>query len=129
MASGLVLNENTHWITFHSGYDFGYMLKLLTCEELPGDIDSFIHKLQIFFPNIIDLKYVTQALGQNYHGGLQAIASSVGVKRIGTMHQAGSDSLITGGLYFELKKLHSDFKDSKFNGILFGINDTSEYCD
>lgn len=29
MQSGLVLNRKNHWITFHGGMDFGYLLKLL----------------------------------------------------------------------------------------------------
>ena len=124
MASGLVLNENTHWLTFHSGYDFGYMLKLLTCEKLPNNLIEFMKKIKIFFPNVIDLKYVTNKISQTYHGGLQAIGNSLNVQRIGTMHQAGSDSLITGGVYFKLKEKHgSDFDDNLFNGILYGIND------
>ena len=45
MASGLVLNEKTHWLTFHSGYNFGYMLKLHMCEKLPPNIEQFIAKV------------------------------------------------------------------------------------
>ena len=41
--------------------------------------------------------------GQGYHDSLQAIATNLFVQRIGTMHQAGSDSLITGSVCFKLK--------------------------
>ena len=32
---GLVLMDNVNWLSFHSGYDFGYLLKILTCQNLP----------------------------------------------------------------------------------------------
>lgn len=38
MTSGLVLLPNVTWISFHSGYDFGYLLKLLTCSNLPAQV-------------------------------------------------------------------------------------------
>ena len=36
ITSGLVLMDNVRWISFHGGYDFGYLLKLLTCTALPA---------------------------------------------------------------------------------------------
>lgn len=36
MTSGLVLLPNVTWLSFHSGYDFGYLIKLLTCSNLPA---------------------------------------------------------------------------------------------
>ena len=35
MMIGVVLMENVKWLSFHSGYDFGYLLKILTCQNLP----------------------------------------------------------------------------------------------
>jgi len=37
MTSGLVLCDNIKWITFHSAYDFGYLLKVLTNTSLPSE--------------------------------------------------------------------------------------------
>ena len=56
MMSGLVLNEDIKWISFHSSYEFGYLLKTLTCSELPLDEASFIDLLQTYFPSIYDVK-------------------------------------------------------------------------
>ena len=40
MMSGLVLVDEVKWISFHSGYDFGYLLKILTCSALPSTEES-----------------------------------------------------------------------------------------
>ena len=46
-TSGVVLNEDVKWVSFHSGYDFGYLLKVLTCTPLPADEDSFFELLRV----------------------------------------------------------------------------------
>lgn len=38
MTSGLVLLPNVTWLSFHSGYDFGYLVKLLTSTPLPAQV-------------------------------------------------------------------------------------------
>lgn len=41
LVSGVVLIPDVRWITFHSGYDFGYLLKLVTCLPLPATEAEF----------------------------------------------------------------------------------------
>jgi CCR4-NOT transcription complex subunit 7/8 len=41
ITSGLCLNPEVHWITFHGGVDFGYILKVLIGTDLPNDEQSF----------------------------------------------------------------------------------------
>lgn len=40
------------WITFHSGYDFGYLLKLLTCSSLPANEGEFFQLLKVRLPAV-----------------------------------------------------------------------------
>jgi len=41
MTSGVVLSEQVRWLSFHSGYDFGYMLRMLTDLNLPEEEEDF----------------------------------------------------------------------------------------
>lgn len=56
MMSGLVLNEDVKWISFHSSYDFGYLLKTLTCTDLALEESGFLDILTTYFPCIYDVK-------------------------------------------------------------------------
>lgn len=67
MSSGVVLNDELKWITFHSGYDFGYLLKVLTNQQLPATEVEFFELLNIYFPNIYDMKYLMKFC-DNLHG-------------------------------------------------------------
>ncbi|KAJ0703724.1 putative poly(A)-specific ribonuclease [Helianthus annuus] len=48
MSSSIVLNDNVYWVTFHSGYDFGYLLKVLTCRSLPDTQTGFFNLINMF---------------------------------------------------------------------------------
>jgi len=129
MVSGVVLNDDVRWITFHSGYDFGYLLKLLTCTRLPENESDFFELLYKYFPQIFDIKYMMKCLG-NIHGGLNKLADTLQVERIGQQHQAGSDSLLTAFTFFKL--LSSKFSDEgveRFTGILYGLGRDSTDSD
>lgn len=50
ITSGLVMNDEVKWISFHSYYDFGYLIKLLTQEEIPQAESEFFEMLKLYFP-------------------------------------------------------------------------------
>ena len=122
MMSGLVLSDEVKWLTFHCSYDFGYLLKTLTCEALPEEESTFMDMLKTYFPNIYDVKYM-MTLTDGLHGGLSGLAESLQVERIGPMHQAGSDSLLTAQTFFALRKKLpiEDGDDTKYRGELYGL--------
>lgn len=56
MTSGIVLMDDVRWLSFHAGYDFGYLLKLLMDQKLPPEESEFFELLRIYFPQIYDVK-------------------------------------------------------------------------
>eukprot|EP00270_Netrium_digitus_P022230 TRINITY_DN986_c0_g1_i1.p1 TRINITY_DN986_c0_g1~~TRINITY_DN986_c0_g1_i1.p1 ORF type:complete len:267 (+),score=38.30 TRINITY_DN986_c0_g1_i1:106-801(+) len=120
MSSGVVLNESVNWITFHSGYDFGYLLKLLTCQNLPSGEADFFNLLRTYFPTIYDVKYLMKFC-DNLHGGLNRLAEALEVERIGPQHQAGSDSLVTAAAFRKLKQAFFQGSTEKYAGVLYGL--------
>ncbi|KAJ3507045.1 hypothetical protein NLJ89_g6524 [Agrocybe chaxingu] len=125
ITSGLVLSRDTKWISFHSGYDFGYFVKLLTAESLPTTEDAFFELLKIWFPTVYDIKYLTKA-SKLLKGGLQDVADDLGVMRISTSQQAGSDSLLTASTFFKMRELYFDdhIDDAEYSGKLYGLGQT-----
>jgi CCR4-NOT transcription complex subunit 7/8 len=165
ISSGLVLDDDVKWISFHSGYDFGYLMKIMLCKPLPDDESEFRRLLGIFFSGLYDIKYlmkhvrldnlrlnfknprdaelqaptsrnqavndtpltpsaaqIISNLGQK--SGLQDIADELGIKRIGPQHQAGSDSLLTGRIFWEIRRVvfNGAIDDSKYLGQVWGLN-------
>ncbi len=122
MMSGLVLNDNVKWITFHSSYDFAYLLKALTSTVLPLNENDFFDLLKIYFPCLYDVKFMMTSR-EGLYGGLSAVAETLQVERVGEMHQAGSDSLLTLEVYFALINKYFDgvCDDTKFQGQLYGL--------
>ncbi|XP_043369644.1 CCR4-NOT transcription complex subunit 7 isoform X1 [Dermochelys coriacea] len=103
MTSGVVLCEGVKWLSFHSGYDFGYLIKILTNSNLPEEELDFFEILRLFFPVIYDVKYLMKSC-KNLKGGLQEVAEQLELERIGPQHQAGSDSLLTGMAFFKMRE-------------------------
>ena len=71
----------------------------MTNTKLPEDENEFFELLKLYFPTVFDIKYLMKSC-KALQGGLQDIADQMQIKRIGRQHQAGSDSLLTGQVYF-----------------------------
>jgi len=106
-TSGMALNENLTWITFHGIYDFAYILKLLTNLKLPENEDTFLENVEMYFKNFYDIRSMVSELTW-LKGSLNKLASYLDVKRVGSSHQAGSDSLVTSKVFFRVLEQFGD---------------------
>ncbi|KAL6507055.1 CCR4-NOT regulatory complex component [Orobanche hederae] len=120
ISSGIVLNDGVCWVTFHSGYDFGYLIKLLTCQDLPDAQAKFFNLINIYFPVVYDIKHLMKFCN-SLHGGLNKLAELLEVERVGVCHQAGSDSLLTCCTFMKLKENFFIGSLEKYAGILYGL--------
>lgn len=140
ITSGLPFMKKVHWISFHSGYDFGYLTKLMSCKLLPKHDESYKDLIRKYFPNIWDVKFMLRhsqklrdrgavnttvlSLLQSIGGknSLQDIADELGCARVGAAHTAASDSWLTGLVFFELKtRLFEGNVPQELNGEMWGI--------
>ena len=120
VPSGLILNDNVNWITFHGIYDFAYLLRLVSNQPLHNDEKIFFSELETYFPNYFDTRYL---LSKNswIKGSLTKIASDLDIDRVGAIHQAGSDSLVTSKLFNKIiesfPELDFDLEKNKLYGF------------
>lgn len=100
MTSGLVMSDSIVWISFHSAYDFAYLIKVLSGNHMPESEEDFYRFMNVLFPTFYDFKYLLSST-EHSRKGLQEISNDLGVYREGTAHQAGSDALLTSMAFFK----------------------------
>jgi len=72
------------------------MKYLIGSAPLPLDESGFFELMKAYLVNYFDVKEIKRDIVHlNQGGGLTKLAKDLEVDRIGTVHQAGSDSLIT----------------------------------
>lgn len=74
-TSGLICKEKITWITFHSGYDFGYLIKTILNGPLPDNESSFFNFFKGYFPKSYDVKMLIRQPNtiNILKGGLQEV--------------------------------------------------------
>lgn len=124
MTSGLLLNDELNWISFHGIYDFAYLLKVFTGLPLPDQENIFFECLKTYFPHYYDIRYLIR-FSDNLKGSLSRLGQELKLSRIGIQHQAGSDSILTSEIFFKLKAeyLSDEFLNNDKN-VLFSM-----FCD
>lgn len=88
--------------------------------------------MNIYFCNYFDIKEIKRDIDY-LTGGLSKIAKELDIDRIGTMHQAGSDSFVTCRVFFKLKDLFRKWwptddtptLEERFNGIIYGLGQSA----
>lgn len=79
MTIGLLFNDEVKWISFHGGFDFAYLIRMLNGQNLPDDETSFYNLLSIYFPSFYDVKYMAREIETLKGGGLNKIAYDLNV--------------------------------------------------
>ncbi|CAM0901824.1 unnamed protein product [Alopecurus aequalis] len=124
MSSGLVCAGNAvTWVTFSSGYDFGYLVKLLMGRKLPRTLPEFLALVRVFFgEEVYDMKHVMRSC-PGLPGGLDKAAAALGVAReAGRSHQAGSDSALTWDAFRRVREVYFGKQSVRlFAGVVDGL--------
>lgn len=152
-TSGLAFSDEVNWLSFHSGYDFGYLVKLLTNDALPADQSKFFELVSAFFPKLWDIKFllrhaqrlrsqgrvgvegtrVLESLGTK--SGLQDLADELGCQRVGPAHTGGSDAWLTGSVFWAMRakifagRLENDLADQIYGLHGVGAPASQQYRD
>ncbi|KAF2404524.1 ribonuclease H-like protein [Trichodelitschia bisporula] len=145
MDSGLILDDDVHWISFHAGYDIGYLLKLVRPQMMPPNEEEFQQLVRIFFPNLWDVKFILrQAQRLNATGSLSAqgaaimnnvgnkaglhdMAEELGCQRIGVTNGTASDAHMSGSVFFQMRGRVFDGQfPGELNGEIWGLTGVGE---
>ncbi|GMH07051.1 hypothetical protein Nepgr_008891 [Nepenthes gracilis] len=100
MSSGVVLNDEIRWVTLHSRYDLGCLLKVLTGRYLPDSLEEFVKKADAFFPVVDDIRLLMMRCGLNSYKELQLLLEA---GMIDTCHEVGSRCLLARRAFMKLK--------------------------
>ncbi|KAJ0613317.1 putative poly(A)-specific ribonuclease [Helianthus annuus] len=120
LSSGCVLNDTIFWVTFHGGYGFGHLLRLLIRKELPESQVTFFNIFKMYFPMAYNIKYLAKFC-DHLDGDLNKLAQTLEIERIGVIKRVLIVWLL---LLFsrKLKEYYFNGSIERYGGVLFGLS-------
>jgi len=80
ISSGLVLNEDISWITFHGAFDYAYLISILSNDKLPSTYEKYSAIVKQYFPKTYDTKIIASELEDVKGRSLQKLGNELAVK-------------------------------------------------
>lgn len=137
--SGLLMDSNTTWVTYHAAYDFGFLVHILMNNSMPNNREEFEWWVHKFLPNFYDLNLICKviqdykqqqqpaAVSQQQQFSLASLAEELGIPKFPLFTTTGGQALLTLLGFFQLSKLSMNklpngLSFSNYKNLIYGIN-------
>merc|ERR1719354_811124 len=109
----LLCDKSRKWLFFQGCKDMGYIIKVLTGQNLPQRVEDFLQLVEYYFPYFYDMKFIVTEhimLREVSTVGLSSTLIHYQIPIPQVIHNSGSDALMTSDLYFFLKACLKSFR-------------------
>lgn len=135
MDSGLLMDQNVTWITYHAAYDLGFLVNIFMNDAMPNNLKDFEWWVHKYFPSVYDLNLIYKIIRDFKHPQqvqpsqytLSTLADEIGIPRFPIFTTTAGQSLLMLLSFCQLNKLSmhkfpngTDF--SKYKNVIYGIN-------
>ncbi|KTB12582.1 Poly(A) ribonuclease POP2 [Nakaseomyces glabratus] len=133
MDSGLVLDPEVTWVTYHAAYDLGFLINILMNNSMPNNKDDFEWWVHKYLPNFYDLNLVYKAIqdfkqpNQQQQYTLTSLADDLGIPRFSIFTTTGGQSLLMLLSFCQLAKVSLNKLPNgadliSYRNIIYGID-------
>ncbi|GMM55972.1 CCR4-NOT core DEDD family RNase subunit [Maudiozyma humilis] len=136
MDSGLIMEPDTTWITYHAAYDIGFLVHILMNDMMPATRQEFEQWVVKLMPSLFDLNLIynlvhdfknpQQPASPQY--SLNTLGDEIGIPRLLIFTTTGGQALlmILSFCYLSkicMNKLPDGSPFSRYKNVIYGIND------
>lgn len=128
--SGLCLLPDVTWMSYHAGYDFGFLISLLMNKEMPPSEQRFSQWVSAYFPKYYDVKLIsiTKIIGRDNiykdRFSLEDLAQLLGIHATDfNLLQVGEQSMVIQLCFNEMRRLIGNDNLASCKNQIWGLND------